>query len=174
MEPYLRKPGLNLNLDNLRKVHRWRPKFFTLSLLNEGYKCTQFETNLKDIGGNRLVISHGYILMAAQKCQKKIKNCWQLFFWCAFLNVCKPKTQLIKALNSLDSSTPYWRLLENCKDRRLQRVISAWKWFWNLLHSQFSKKLCRIWRPGNQWLRHEIQTWNFFHALLHVNSVYII
>ena len=74
MEPYLRKPGLNLNLDNLRKVHGWRPKFFTLSLLNEGYKCTQFETNPKDSGGNHLVISHGCILMAAQKCKKKKKK----------------------------------------------------------------------------------------------------
>ena len=37
----------------------------------------------------------------------------QFFF--SFLNAYKPKTQLIKALNFLDSSGPYGRLLKNLK-----------------------------------------------------------
>ena len=48
--------------------------------------------------------------MAAQKRKKK---CWQNFF--AFLNAYYPKTQLIKALNSLDSSRPHGKLLESPK-----------------------------------------------------------
>ena len=48
--------------------------------------------------------------MAAQKRQK---ICWQKFF--AFLNAFWPKPQLIKALNSLDSSISYGRLLQNQK-----------------------------------------------------------
>ena len=48
--------------------------------------------------------------MAAQKHTKKI---WQKFL--AFLNVCYPKTHLIRALYSLDSSRSYGRLLENSK-----------------------------------------------------------
>ena len=34
--------------------------------------------------------------------QKNTQNCWQNLF--AFFNPYKPKTQLIKALNSIDSS----------------------------------------------------------------------
>ena len=41
------------------------------------------------------------------------KTCWQKFF--AFLNMYLSKTQLIKIHNSLDSSKPYGRLLENQK-----------------------------------------------------------
>ena len=48
--------------------------------------------------------------MAAQKRKKKIR---QKFL--AFLNVYYPKTHLIKALYSLDSSRSYGRLLENPK-----------------------------------------------------------
>ena len=48
--------------------------------------------------------------MAAQKTQK---HCWQNFF--SFFNASKLKTQIIKALNSHDSSRPYQRLLENPK-----------------------------------------------------------
>ena len=40
--------------------------------------------------------------------QERKQNCWQKFF--AFFNV-----QLIKALNSLDSSRSYGRVLENVK-----------------------------------------------------------
>ena len=56
--------------------------------------------------------------MAAQK-RKKIFSAE--FF--AFLNVYYPKTHLIKALNSLDSSRPYGRLLENQKNRELSRIM---------------------------------------------------
>ena len=38
---------------------------------------------------------------------------WQKCY--AFFNIYLPKTQLIKALHSLDSSRPYERLLENLK-----------------------------------------------------------
>ena len=48
--------------------------------------------------------------MAAQKRKKKIR---QKFL--AFLNVYYPKTHLIKALYSLDSSRPNGRLLQNPK-----------------------------------------------------------
>ena len=51
--------SLNLILDKSRTMHSCGRKFFTLSLLNEGYKCTKFEENLKDSGANHLVISHG-------------------------------------------------------------------------------------------------------------------
>ena len=55
-----------------------------------------------------------------QKCKKKEKkNCQKVF---AFLNSYYPKIQLIKALNSFDSSRPYGRLLENW---RLKGIISA-------------------------------------------------
>ena len=51
--------------------------------------------------------------MAAQKRKKKKKKCQQKFF--AFWNAYYPNTHLIKALNSLDSSSPYGRLLEKQK-----------------------------------------------------------
>ena len=44
-----------------------------------------------------------------------------------------------KIHNSLDSSRPYRRLLENWKDMAFQGIISAWKWFQNLLQSKFQK-----------------------------------
>ena len=47
-------------------------------------------------------------IMAAQKHKK---NCWQNFF--AFLIAYKPKTLLIKGLNSIDSARSYGRLSQN-------------------------------------------------------------
>ena len=47
--------------------------------------------------------------MAAQK----QKSCWENFL--AFLNAYKPKTQLIKALTSIDSFRSYGRLPQNPK-----------------------------------------------------------
>ena len=49
--------------------------------------------------------------MAAQRVKKK--HIWEKFL--AFLNVYYPKTHLIKALYSLDSSRPNGRLLQNPK-----------------------------------------------------------
>ena len=49
--------------------------------------------------------------MAARKRKKKIVN-RNVF---AFLDACYPKTHVTKSLNSLDSSRPYGRLLENKK-----------------------------------------------------------
>ena len=50
--------------------------------------------------------------MVAQKWNKK-QTCWQKCS--AFSNICYPKTQLIKAFHSLDSSRPHGRLSENWK-----------------------------------------------------------
>ena len=47
--------------------------------------------------------------------QKHTKNCWQNLF--AFLNACKPKSQLIKGLNSFDFSRSFGRLSQNPKTR---------------------------------------------------------
>ena len=63
-----------------------------------------------------------------------------------------------------------WKGITKSKNRRLQGIISAWKWFQILLHSKFSKKASKFWSPGNQ-----PKTWNsdfnfFSHALLHMNS----
>ena len=73
--------------------------------------------------------------MAAQKCKKKFPN-----KFLAFLNVYYPKTHLIKVLNSLDSSWPKTRLSQNPKTGGIRVLVSAWKWFQNLLHSKLSRK----------------------------------
>ena len=67
MKSYLRKPGLNLNLNYSRTVLTKRPKFFTLSPLNKGHKCTKFERNLKGSSVNHLMISHGITLLPSEK-----------------------------------------------------------------------------------------------------------
>ena len=60
--------------------------------------------------------------MVTQKCKKKIVSRKVV----ASLNVYYPKTHLIKSCNSLDSSRPYGRLLENQKTR-LKGIIFARK-----------------------------------------------
>ena len=45
--------------------------------------------------------------------QKHENNCWEKFF--AFVKAYKPKAELIKIHNSVDSCRPYGRLLENQK-----------------------------------------------------------
>ena len=83
--------------------------------------------------------------MAAQKHRKK--NCCQKFF--AFLNAHKPKTQLIKALSSIDFSRSYGRLSQNPKTGGFRELD-----FGGLETNQ----------------RHKVQF--ITHALLHKNSTY--
>ena len=99
--------------------------------------------------------------MAAQKRKKKIR---QKFL--AFLNVYYPKTHLIKALYSLDSSRSYGRLLENLKTRASRDLFLPESDF-NLLYIKFSKN-----HPDfggletNQ--RHETQTRILFHIPFYI------
>ena len=80
--------------------------------------------------------------------QKHARICWQKLF--AFLNIYLYKTQLIKALNSLDSSRPYKRLLENPKTGGSRDLFLPENDFNTFLHSKF-KKTSTFWGPGNQW-----------------------
>ena len=57
--------------------------------------------------------------MAAQKRKKKIVS----RKFCAFLNAYYPKTHLIISLNSVDSSRPYGRLLQNQKARESRKLF---------------------------------------------------
>ena len=57
-------------------------------------------------------------VMVAQKCKKNVR---QKFL--AFLNVYCPKTHLIKALYSLDSSRPSGRLSQNPKTGGIRELI---------------------------------------------------
>ena len=56
-----------------------------------------------------------------QKKKKKKKKMGRIFF--AVLNVYYPKTNLIKALNSLDSSRPNGRLSQNPKARGFRELF---------------------------------------------------
>ena len=76
--------------------------------------------------------------------QKHKKNCWQKLF--AFLNAYQPKSQLINALNSFYFSRSYGRLWWNPKTGDFRELFLPE----TLLHSKFSKKTPRFWRPGNQ------------------------
>ena len=83
--------------------------------------------------------------MAAQK-RKKIFSAE--FF--AFLNVYYPKTHLIKALNSLDSSRPYGRLLENQKTGGSRELFLPENDFQTSSTNIFPKQASRFWKPENQ------------------------
>ena len=82
--------------------------------------------------------------MATQK-QKELSG---NFF--AFSNASYPKTHLIQSLNSLESSRPYERLLENQKTGGSKELFLPKNDFQNSSTKIFSKKTSRIWRPGNQ------------------------
>ena len=65
-----------------------------------------------------------------------------------------------------------YKAITKCKTRELLGIISARKWYQNLLHSICYQKESRFWRPGNQW-----KTWNsdlnfFSNVLLHSNSIW--
>ena len=53
--------------------------------------------------------------MVAQKCKNAKKKNLLAEMFCILQDLLTQKTQLIKALHSLDSSRPYERLLENPK-----------------------------------------------------------
>ena len=76
--------------------------------------------------------------MAAQKCKE---SCWQKVS--VFLNVFYPKTNLTKALKSLEFSRPYETLFENSRTWGF-RELFAWKWFQKLLYSKSSEKKIQI------------------------------
>ena len=69
---------------------------------------------------------------------QKQKNCWQKRF--AILNNYKPKTQLIKALNSIDSSISYRRLPQNPKTRGFRELFLPENDFKTYFTVKFSKK----------------------------------
>ena len=83
--------------------------------------------------------------MAAQKCKKKLIG---NFF--AFLNSYYPKTHPIKALNSLDSSRPYGRLLKNQKTEGSRELFLPENISKLAPQNIFQKKTLRFWKPGNQ------------------------
>ena len=90
--------------------------------------------------------------MAAQKLKK---NCQQKFF--AFLNASYPKTHLIQSLNSLDSSRPYGRLLENQKVWGSTELFQPKRDFQNSFTNIFPQKHPDIGRLKTN-LRDEIKT----------------
>ena len=53
--------------------------------------------------------------------RKHTKNCWQNLF--AFLIAYKPKTLLIKGLNTIDSARSYGRLSQNVKTRGFRELF---------------------------------------------------
>ena len=96
----------------------------------------------------------------------KKKKCWQKFF--AYLNDYEPQAQLIKIHNSLDSSRPYRRLLENQKTRGSREFFLPENDFQTIFAVNFLKniQIPEAWKPtGDMKFR-----LNFFaHALLHMN-----
>ena len=81
----------------------------------------------------------------------------------AFLNVSYPKIHLIQSLNSLDSSRPYGRLLENQKTRGSKKLFLPKNDFQSSFTKNFPKKHSDIGGLKTN-RRHEIQT-------LHLNSI---
>ena len=76
--------------------------------------------------------------MVAHKWKKKNKDDGKSFF--AFLIAYLPKTQLIKALNSLDSSRTYRTLLESPKPGSSRELILPESGFKTCYTVYFSKK----------------------------------
>ena len=81
----------------------------------------------------------------------------------AFLNASYPEIHLIQSLNSLDSSRPYGRLLENQKTRGSKKLFLPKNDFQNSFTKNFPKKHSDIGGLKTN-RRHEIQT-------LHLNSI---
>ena len=108
--------------------------------------------------------------MAAQKHTKKFR---QKFF--AFLNAYYPKAQLIKALNSLDSSRTYGRLLENPKTGGSRELFLPENDFKTCSAVKFSKKHTDFGglETNNEDMKFKLAI--FLHALhshdLHMNSI---
>ena len=91
--------------------------------------------------------------MVAQNEKKKMVAIF--FFFFAFLNAYWPKTHPSnQALNSLDPSRTYRRLLESPKPGSSMELFLPENGFKTCYTVYFSKKH-RFRRPGNQW-----KTWN--------------
>ena len=71
------------------------------------------------------------------------------------MNVYQPKTQLIKALNSLDCSITYGWLLENQTAMGCRELFFLENGFKTCYTVNIPKKTCRFWTRGNQ-----TKTWN--------------
>ena len=84
--------------------------------------------------------------MAAQKHTQKIVG--RNFF--AFLNAYKPKSQLIKALNSFDFSRSCGRLSQNPKTEDFRKLFLPENDFKAYSTVNFQKENIQFWRPGNQ------------------------
>ena len=84
----------------------------------------------------------------------KTKNYWQIFL--AFSNVCYPKTHLIKALDSLDSSRPYKRPLKNQNAGGSKKYFLPENDFQTSSTVNFPKK-SRVWSLDTN-RKHETQT----------------
>ena len=82
--------------------------------------------------------------MAARKYKKKF---WQKFV--VFLIICYPKTHLVKALNSIDSSRPNRRLLQNPKTGGFRELFLPKSDCKTCFAVNFSKT-SRFWWPENQ------------------------
>ena len=102
--------------------------------------------------------------MVAQKDKKKMAT--NIFF--PFLNAYSPKTQLIKALNSLDSSRTYRRLLEIPKPGTSRKLFLPKNGFKK--HPFFTKSIyiLEAWKSmENMKFRLDF----FPNVLLHSNSI---
>ena len=99
------------------------------------------------------------------KKKKKKKKNWQKFF--SLLNICYPKTHLIKALYSLDSSRSCGRLVENPETGVSRDLFMAESDFKTNFPVNFPKKY-----PDFEGLetnqRHETQTGIYFHMPFYI------
>ena len=102
--------------------------------------------------------------MGAQKRKKKLLA--EMF---CILNVYYPKTYLIKVFNSLDSSRPYERLLENHKTGGSRELFVPENCFQTSSTKHFPKniQILEAWKPTE-----DMKFMIFFsHAPLHMNSI---
>ena len=106
--------------------------------------------------------------MVAQNWKKKKLK--KLF---AFLNAYYPKTHLIKALNSLDSSRPNGRLSQNPKTGGFRELFLPENDFQTSSTKNSPKK--HVYFGGLETnRRHEIQTWFLFHISFYIWTQYNI
>ena len=87
--------------------------------------------------------------MVAQN-EKNKKNGGKLFLH-SWIPIDPRPTHLTKALNSLDSSRTYRRLLESAKPGHSRELFLPENVFKTCYTVYFSKKTSRFGRPGNQW-----------------------
>ena len=95
--------------------------------------------------------------MVAQKWNKK-QTCWQKCS--AFSNICYPKTQLIKAFHSLDSSRPHGRLSENWKTEGPRELFLPENDIGTCYTVNFLRNQTKTWKSDFLW-----------NVLPHMNSI---